>query len=562
MSAAAPARPASVGLISAAADRVEQPAERGALRADAPWLIGIGIALVILCGLPYVLAIVAGPSGLDRIGTLWFARDFSQYQAAMRQGAHQTGWLLIDQFSAEQHTPALMYPLYIALGKLAATLGVSDLVLFAILEWVGRAAVLGGIYWLAATFIVRPQPRRLAVILALGTLGLDAWLIPLHLLLPSIGLGGLSDLLPDKVNPYLEVSSFGVLLSAPHLMFGLALTLACAPLYLRAIARPSIGRVAMLATAVLALSLVHSFNTPVVCSVLGLHALWTGFRAWPAAIAAGVAAAPMAVYSLQLYARDPFWSGTYGQQNLMPSPAPWAVPFDYGLVLVAAPLAWSVVHRWPAEKRRLALLWIGLGLLWMYAPVPYQRRFGFGVQPMLAVLSGIGLVELFAWARARGWGGVRQRLLSYSVVLAAGSTSILVYLSLAASAIGNKPVEVYLWTAPELAAASWLSQHSTAQDVVLASTELSNPLVGVIDGRVVHGHIVATLHTDEKEAMVRRFFSADASIGERTTVLRQSGATLVAFGPREQALGASSLDELPSLQRVYDRDGVALYRVL
>lgn len=561
MSASAPGFASDALTRDGRATRVASQRLHG-LRADLPWLLGIGVALAVACGLPYVVAAVAGPAGLEHIGTFWFARDFSQYQAAMRQGAQHAGWLLTDQFSAEPHAPALMYVLYVALGKLGAATGVSALALFAVCEWLGRAAILASVYWLTATFIPRGGPRLLAVALALGTLGLDAWLIPIRLLLPLVGLGGVADLLPDTVNPYLEVSSFGVLLSAPHLMFGLALTLACVPLYLRAIERPGVARVATLGGAVLLLSLVHSFNTPVLASVLLVHAAWTGRRAWPAAVMAGAAAAPMGLYSLLLYARDPFWSGTYSVQNLMPAPAPWTLPFDYGLVLIAAPLAWSVVRTWSSDRRRLALVWIVGGLLWMYAPVPYQRRFGFGVQPMLAILAAIGLIVAHQWVARRGWGAIRRRALTYSVVLAATSTSVLVYLALIASAMTNKPVEVYLWTTSEATAADWLAQHSSASDVILASTELANPLVGVIDGRVVHGHIVATLRSDAKKALVERFFSVDATSAERTALLRQSGATLVAFGPYERALGASSLDDVSALERVYDRDGVSVYRVL
>ena len=40
-----------------------------------------------LGGLPYVLARLFGPSNMEHIGTFWFLRDFSQYQAAMREGA-------------------------------------------------------------------------------------------------------------------------------------------------------------------------------------------------------------------------------------------------------------------------------------------------------------------------------------------------------------------------------------------------------------------------------------------------------------------------------------------
>src|SRR5207245_6405340 len=166
---------------------------------------------------------------------------------------------------------ALMYPLYVAAGKLAATLGLSNVTVFATLEWLGRLAVLGAVYVFAAAFLEGRRQRRLAVILTLVSLGLDAWTLPLRLVLESLGLPGTANLLPDAINPYLEVSSFGVLLSSPHLMFGLSLTLICAPVYLRAIegSRVYLG---LLGAAVLGLSLVHSFNTPVLVRVLVAHA--------------------------------------------------------------------------------------------------------------------------------------------------------------------------------------------------------------------------------------------------------------------------------------------------
>src|SRR5205085_9280281 len=129
------------------------------------------------------------------------------------------------------------------------------------------------------------------------------------------------------------------------------------------------------------------------------------------------------------------------------------------------------------------------------------------------------------------------------------------------SAVSNKPAEVYLWTRPEAAAAAWLGAHGTAQYVVLASTEFANPLAGDIDGRVVHGHIVATLRSDQKEALVKRFFGADTTPQDRSDLLTESQATLVAVGTRERALGVSDLSDQPGLTLIYDRDGVQLYRV-
>ena len=541
---------------SPAAGAPASPGRRG----EIGWLCGATAVVLALCGLPYLLSALFGPSDLERIGTFWFMRDFSQYEAAMREGASQSGWLIHDHFSAEPHSAALMYPLYVGAGKAAALLGWSTFTIFAALEWLGRLALVGATYAFAATFLREPRQRHLALVLSLGTLGLDTLAALARAALDAAGIHALAALLPDTINPYLEVSSFGALLSAPHLMLGLALTLLCAPVYLRAVSG-SPRWLALLGVTITSLSLVHSFNTPVLVSVLAVHAALSGRRAWPAAVVASLAAAPMAVYSLLLYQTDPFWSGTYSLQNLMPSPAPWSLPLDFGVVLLAAPLAWRVVRAWPAERRNLILAWIGLGLVWMYAPVPYQRRFALGVQPALAVLAAAGLLELNARMRLRGVGALKQRLVNYAVIVGAVSTSLLVYLSVVASAITNKPAEVYLWTRPEAAAAAWLGAHSTARDVVLASTEFANPLVGDIDGRVVHGHIVATLHSDEKASLVKRFFAAETTPDERSELLRASQATLVAVGPRERQLGLTDLTAQPGLNLIYDRDGVQLYRV-
>jgi hypothetical protein len=150
---------------------------------------------------------------------------------------------------------------------------------------------------------------------------------------------------------------------------------------------------------------------------------------------------------------------------------------------------------------------------------------------------------------------------NYSIVVAAISTSLLVYLAVLASAVRNAPTEVYLWSRPEAAAADWLSNHSTPDDVILAATDFANPLAGVIDGRVVDGHSVATLHSDAKAALVTAFYAPDATISGRSAILAQTGATLVALGPRERAIGATDLSGQPELTLTYDVDGVQLFRV-
>jgi hypothetical protein len=515
-------------------------------RGDALWLLGAAGVLMVLCALPYLVSAWSGPADLERLGTFWFARDFSQYQAAMREGAQQSGWLVHDHFSAEGHQPAFVYPLYTGMGKLAALLHQNPLLVFSAAEWLGRLALLAALYVFAATFVEDRRARQLAVALAAVSLGLSGLVAPLRALLEAVGATAAAAMLPNTINVHLELSSFGVFLSAPHLMFGLALTLVCGVLYLK-------RSLVLLGLAVLGLSLMHPFNLPVLLSVLAVHAAWSGRHWWPGAAIALAAGAPILAYDFVLFTFDPFWSGTYGTQNLMPAPTPWALPVDLGIVLLAAPLAWPVVKTWPSEQRRLLLLWVGLALVWLYVPVPYQRRFAFGVHPALCVVGAVGLLRLHA--------RVHRRLVNYVLAVAITATPVLVYVALIGSAESNFPSEVYLWSRAEAEAAAWIGAHSSANDVVLASTEFSNPLAGAIDGRVVHGHIVATLHSRGKQMLLSQFFAANATPAQRSEALAASGATLVAFGPRERDLGVSDLSGQPELDLQYDRGGVQVFRV-
>src|SRR5260370_27404851 len=71
-----------------------------------------------------MLSACCAPTGATGLGTVWFVNDFAQYESAMRQGAEQSGWLIHDPFTAEAHQPTLMFPLYVGIGKLGATLHV------------------------------------------------------------------------------------------------------------------------------------------------------------------------------------------------------------------------------------------------------------------------------------------------------------------------------------------------------------------------------------------------------------------------------------------------------
>ena len=76
---------------------------------DVRWHVGFALGVLVLCAIPGVVADRFGPAHLEGLGTFWFGRDFSQYQAAMRDGASSASWLIPDHFTAEPHAPAFSF---------------------------------------------------------------------------------------------------------------------------------------------------------------------------------------------------------------------------------------------------------------------------------------------------------------------------------------------------------------------------------------------------------------------------------------------------------------------
>jgi hypothetical protein len=227
------------------------------------------------------------------------------------------------------------------------------------------------------------------------------------------------------------------------------------------------------------------------------------------------------------FALQPFWDTTYGAQNLLPSPAPHELLVDLGPTLILALLGAY------ALRGRIApfglVLWLLLALVAMYLPVPYQRRLGFGIEPMIAVLAANTLVA--ACARlTHGWAAV-VRLAALAV---AGSSTVLILGSVLVSGISNAPLPMYRSTTDLDAAAAWLDSQATPSDVIMADWDASNYLAARTPARVYGGHAVATLHPAQKRFAIATVFAHPSSL----IVARQLGVQWLVYGPDEASLAS------------------------
>jgi hypothetical protein len=479
------------------------------------WLVSVLAIALVIGQLPVLLAACCAPEGATGLGTVWFVNDFAQYESAMRQGAEQAGWLVHDPFTAEAHQPTFMFPLYVGIGKLAAALHVEASALEHLIALAARVALVLSLWRFCRAFARDRVAARWAFGLALFGSGFELF----------AGLVG-----AYAGNWSYEVNGFGLLFAAPHVPLGMAATLELARDGLqrrRSVSPAWLVKMALLASA---MAVLHAFHAPVLLAALGLVGLvlWRtnrGLANLAGALAACLGAAPILLPTVTTFSLDPFWVGTYSLQNMLPSPAPHELLVDLGPTMVLALVGAAML------RARVApfglLLWLLLGLVAMYVPVPYQRRLSFGVEPALAILAGNGLVAACAVLGSR-----RASVLRLGVVAAAASGTLLILVSMVASGFRNAPLPVYRSTRDLDLAAAWLNSTAQPSDVILADWDASNYLAPRTPARVFGGHPVATLHVADKQLAVETVFAHASSL----QVAQALGVQWLVYGPNEDAL--------------------------
>jgi hypothetical protein len=481
------------------------------------WLVGFLALALLVAELPHLLAACCAPAGDTGLGTAWFVTDFAQYESAMRQGAEQPGWLIDDSFTAEASPPAFMFPLYVGIGKLAATLHVPPMALEQLVEIVACALLVLALWRFCRAFARGKVAARWAFGLALFASGFEL----------------IASLTGGYAGSYAyEMNGLGLLFAAPHVPLAMAATLELARDLLRPHKRFSARALLKVALLSAAVALLQPFHLPVflTAAVLAGLSFWLtrrGLANLVGALVAVAAALPVLLPTIANFTFQPFWDTTYGSQNLLPSPAPHELLVDLGPTLILA-----LVGAY-ALRGRIApfglVLWLLLALVAMYLPVPYQRRLGFGVEPMLAVLAANTVVAAGARLGHR-WGAVVRLV---TVVVAASST-VLILGAVLGSGISNAPLPVYRSTSDLDAAAAWLDGQATASDVILADWDASNYLAARTPAHVYGGHLVATLHPAQKRFAIATVFAHQSSL----IVARQLGVQWLVYGPDEAGLAS------------------------
>ncbi|MBI5292088.1 MAG: hypothetical protein HY872_09450 [Chloroflexi bacterium] len=538
------------------------------------WAAIFSAAVMALTCVPYLVG--AARSGDDGrfSGFVIGVEDGNSYLAKMQLGAHGQ-WLFQLPYAIEDHPKSLVYSFYILLGKLAGwvvgtadPLRLHDALVFSF--HAARVACGFGLlltsYAFVAELLPRVRQRRLALMLvALG--GGLGWLA-LALQLPGVPL--------EFYSP--EAFTFLDLYSLPHLAAARMAMLGGLLFYMRAVratrAGGAVWRWLIAAAGAWALlTFIQPFYMIIVYVILAMHIAILGVFAfretegaltrgldmgatavralWVAALA-GLAGAPMVLYTFLLMTADPVYQ-TWGAQNVILSPAPWYYALAWGLLAVPAVFGLRSLYRRNVLAWALVAGWLAAVPVLLYVPYNLQRRFAEGAQVPLVALAVLGLtaglptVKRLRLVGRRGW-----RYASLGLVALSLPATMLLWVGGIVGA--SQPAHPMFQNNDQVATYVFLARSVPPRSVVLSSYQFGNaaPAYGYVVAFAGHGP--ETPHLDTKLEMVAQFYDPKVDAGSRRDSFLLIGMPYVVIGPFERELGAfdpADPKQADYLQRIF-----------
>ena len=522
----------------------------GKAHGELRWLLIASLAVLLFASLPTLYAWSLADADHVFTGFVYNTEDGNSYIAKMRLGARGE-WLFHLPYTSEEHEGAVVYPFYLLLGKVAAGLGLSHVLVYHLARVLLGLFLLLTVYFFVATFTPDVAVRRLAwALVAVGS-GLG-WLLTL--------LGAthwLGDLPLDFWVP--EAYVFLVLYNLPHLALAEGALLWAILWTLRAFETGQARWCLPAGLAALVMATILPFYAGVLAAALGalLLALLLRRRQVPwretgLTALTGLGALPPVAYNAWVFTTNPAFQ-IWAAQNRILSPHPLHYLLGFALFLVPALLGARQALRTRDERWLLPVAWVLVVPILLYVPFNLQRRMIAAVQVPLALLAATGLWVWFEGRPAlRRWGPAGY------VALASLSYLLLVLGSLGPISQRGTPI---FRPGAEVEALAWLNAHARPGEAVLASFEVGNVIPAQTDQRVFAGHGPETLHSDEKLALIDTFFQSETPDAWRQALLRDHGLDYLFYGPEEQALGAWNPNNAQYLLPIYDQHSYQIYQV-
>ncbi len=524
----------------------------------------IALCTVFVTCIPYIYGYVIAPEGKTFMGDARCFMDVFPCMAWMRQAAD--GHLLFSiLYTTEPHQRLFFHPFYLLLGTVCRCTELSVQAVF-----IGTRVILGFVLLILCyrfiSFFLKDRFQRIIAFLLLCFSGGFRWLSPL--------IDG------DKatneawfLTVWTEGNTFLSIYSFPHFIAALILLLLTFSYMLRAFEENKTIYSVYAGLSSLFVIFIHPYDAFIVYPLTGAYLLvkWVMYRdvgelksdarlflillviSMPAPLYAAWAATVNPVFhehslveARQLSPHFILMLGSFGFMAL------------FGLIGALKEL-FHVEEGPSAHKRGLFLAtWFFLGPFLIYFPFIFQRRLVEGFHIACSILAAAGLFWLIERFRLNK---TLCSILFIALVLPANPTQL--YLDMKnLNVMSHKQTTAGFLDNDILEGMQWIRQNTGRDDRILCDYEIGNYIPALTGNRVFIGHCPLTMHFNEKNMLVRLFFTGETSDDRRREFLKAYGLSYVFYTFREKSLGTFDPMKARYLKEVFRRGGTIIFAVV
>jgi hypothetical protein len=527
------------------------------------WTVIIGILLIT--SLPYLYGYLSSPPDRQFMGIMLDVPDHGQYLAWWR--AFQDSLLISNKLTPEPNGRIFFNLQWWTLAQVSVLTGLGYAPVYQAFRWLAGGSFLWATYRLIAQITQDSERRRTAFLLVALSSGLGWILVILKYTLTR------GELLYPLDVYIAEGNSFLCILGYPHFAFAATFIFLVFEFIWRGWTEKRTKHMITAGVLGLLLGWMHAYDLLLIYTVMGTFALLVSFKqrrfAWRlfwGGIIVFLLSCSGAIYSVILTTVDPLWSEVLAQFSNagVYTPSPPHLVILFGFPLVAALAVWVGLARrgrW-SEENLFIMGWFLVGGLLLYIPTDFQIHMLNSWQFPMLFLVAIGLHEYVLPVLARQIGKGPDSVMRWARLLLL---------------VAVIPTNVYLWAwrfvdlgrhdypyylhRDDVAALEWMSENTTADEVVLCSITVGQYVPAVSGNTAYLAHWAQTVDYYTKLESVARFFDVAVSDEERVETMRTFGVDYILHGPSERELGEYDLASSSLFDEVFTSEEVQVYRV-
>ena len=503
------------------------------------FLLAAGI--LFLVNLPLLYFYIFPREGLVFLGRRVInSQDTYTYISFIEES--KQGKLLLDNlYTSQNQQSTIVRPLYIILGKIASFFSISSIEIFHIARIALSIIFIAILYRFLFRFFDDPKKRIFAF----------------TLLLISSGFGFIANIInPQSSDLWIpESNTFMSLAEAPHLILSELLMVSGFILFLKYLQTKKTRYIILGPLFFLILSFEHPANLIIVGITIFLTSIFSGISVYRSLVLAFINSFGI-IFQIWQILTNPIIN-VWKAIELSPPPSSYISGF--GLLIPFSVIGIEKYIHKDNKSYRLIIVWIFVTLFFLYAPFDKQRRIIEGVHIPLAILSTVGIFQILKKIKKT----IRPWVIYVILILLSLSSLYLVINdvnNISKDSIRNNYYYYHI-SKPEYNGLMWLKEHTNTNDSILTNWFFGNILPGITGRKVYLGHKAQTENFDQKIKLINLFL-LDQNTTTSLNFLKQNNITYIFLGNNDSMLEYGfKPDEKPYLIKVYDKNGVLIYKV-